>query len=79
MMPDALTDGLAHAALSVITAADGISFLHSQGIGHRDLKPDNIMIRSREGPMEAVICDFDLARINYNPNWQVGDTCMLGD
>ncbi len=39
--------------------ADGLVFAHAQGVIHRDLKPDNILLRS-DG--RAVITDFGTAR-----------------
>ncbi len=36
----------------------GLNFIHSAGVIHRDLKPDNILI-STDG---SKICDFGLAR-----------------
>jgi eukaryotic-like serine/threonine-protein kinase len=39
--------------------ASGLGFAHAQGVIHRDLKPDNILLRS-DG--RAVIADFGIAR-----------------
>jgi serine/threonine protein kinase len=39
--------------------AEGLAFAHGQGVIHRDLKPDNILIRA-DG--NAVISDFGIAR-----------------
>jgi len=42
-----------------------ISYCHSQGITHRDLKPDNILFLSKENDSEIKLIDFGLSRY-YN-------------
>ncbi|KAJ6116200.1 kinase-like domain-containing protein [Penicillium sp. IBT 18751x] len=39
---------------------DAIAFLHKQGIWHRDVKPDNILVRSYDPP-DAMLTDFGCA------------------
>ena len=46
--------------------------LHSMGVVHRDVKPENIIIRGKE----AVLIDFDASRIYKNNNRE--DTQILG-
>lgn len=53
---------LAEAFRTFIQVADAVNHAHSQGVIHRDLKPDNIFIRLPGG--DAVVGDFGLCFLN---------------
>lgn len=44
---------------------EAIKYVHSKGISHRDLKPDNIMIAA-DDPVKVKITDFGLAKSQEN-------------
>ncbi|WP_187414397.1 protein kinase domain-containing protein [Nonomuraea sp. PA05] len=42
--------------------AGALNALHAVGVPHRDLKPDNLLLRSRE-PLELAVIDFGISRV----------------
>lgn len=48
------------ALLYIRQVGEALSYIHQQGLLHRDVKPSNIMLRENTG--EAVLIDFGLAR-----------------
>lgn len=55
---------------------DALVVVHNQGLLHRDIKPQNIMLRS--GISEGVLIDFGIAR-EFSPNLTKTHTQMLAD
>ena len=47
------------AADIVLRLVNALSFAHSQGVIHRDVKPDNILIDASESP---IICDWGIGK-----------------
>ena len=59
-------------ALLAVQIARGLAAAHAQGVIHRDLKPDNVLVLRGAGADVAKIVDFGLAKI-------VGEQLVGGD
>ena len=47
--------------------AYGMQFIHKEGILHRDLKPDNVLVFKWSESKEVKITDFGESRVSYWP------------
>lgn len=55
------------AARLVASLCDGLAYLHSQSVVHRDIKPGNLILTGPRGAQSLVLIDFDLAK-HFAPN-----------
>lgn len=55
----------------------GVDYLHEVGVVHCDIKPENILCKSRTWPLQVKLCDFGLANFydKYNTSSM---TAMIG-
>jgi serine/threonine-protein kinase len=61
-----MTEGVVHPRRALVLTRqllDGVGHAHAQGLVHRDLKPDNIMLVDMGGWERAKIVDFGLVKL----------------
>jgi eukaryotic-like serine/threonine-protein kinase len=62
-------------AFLIKSLADALSYAHKEGVIHRDIKPDNIMIAEKNRPQ---IMDFGLAKLTDEDSQMTGEGNILG-
>lgn len=56
----------------------GVDYLHGMGIVHCDVKPENILCKSKQWPLQVKLCDFGLANYFDRNDAQSKITAMIG-
>ena len=56
--------GRAEQLEALAQACEGLGFAHSRGVVHRDVKPGNILVLSRNGRIQAKLTDFGIAALS---------------
>ena len=54
---------LERAAQIIRQVSNALTAAHDKGILHRDLKPDNVMLQTRDGEERVVVIDFGIAQV----------------
>lgn len=49
------------------TLLKAVEYMHSRGVAHRDLKPQNLLLTSKEDDADIKLCDFGFSRRVHTP------------
>merc|ERR1712012_827759 len=59
--------------------AQTLAIMHSQGVQHRDVKPENVLVSMEGGTITAAkLCDFGSAEIGDRPQSRADDVRRFG-
>ena len=52
----------------VSQVARGLKYMHEQGVIHRDMKMENLMLANKGDPIVVKLCDFGLSCFTNDPD-----------
>lgn len=64
-----------NARLAAWQILEAVAYLHEHEVVHRDVKPENILLKSRRDDVNIKLCDFGLARNLPRPDALLDDYC----
>lgn len=64
-----------HCAKILFQIMQGLSFIHSNNISHRDIKVENILVNSAEESMPTKLIDFGFAHMTESPDQRLTAFC----
>ncbi|KAI9494901.1 kinase-like domain-containing protein [Zychaea mexicana] len=63
------------AVVVVRSILNGVEYLHSHNIVHRDMKPENLLFKSPDSDADLAICDFGIAKENDEAGSALDTVC----
>ncbi|KAG0749062.1 hypothetical protein G6F57_005657 [Rhizopus arrhizus] len=63
------------AVVIIRSILQGLEYLHSHNIIHRDMKPENLLFKTPDSDADLVICDFGIAKSKSTNNASLDNIC----